>query len=29
MVRLKRKGYSFPELEAKGWLDGWEEDTEE
>ena len=24
MIRLKKKGYEFPELEALGWLDGWE-----
>lgn len=24
MLRLKKKGYEFPELEAMGWLDGWE-----
>jgi hypothetical protein len=24
MIKLKRKGYVFPELEAAGWLDGWE-----
>ena len=31
MVRLKKKGYNFPDLEAKGWLDGWldEEDEDE
>ena len=21
---MKQKGYRFPELEALGWLDGWE-----
>ncbi len=24
MLRMKKKGYEFPELEALGWLDGWE-----
>ena len=26
MLALKKKGYQFPELEAKGWLEGWEDD---
>jgi len=25
MLRLKQRGYSFPFLESKGYLDGWEE----
>ena len=29
MVRLKMKGYNFPELEAKGWLEGWLDDDEQ
>jgi hypothetical protein len=29
MVRLKLKGYNFPELEAKGWLVGWLDEEEE
>jgi hypothetical protein len=30
MVRLKKtKGYEFPGLEEKGWLDGWLEDDDE
>lgn len=27
MLRLKSKGYEFPELEARGWLDGWIDDN--
>jgi len=27
MLRLKAKGYEFPELEAKGWLNGWTDDN--
>ena len=23
MIKLKQKGYEFPELESKGWLEGW------
>lgn len=29
MVRLKKKGYNFPDLEARGWLDGWLDDEED
>jgi len=26
MIELKKKGYKFPELEARGYLIGWEVD---
>ncbi|KAL4493666.1 hypothetical protein ABPG72_004159 [Tetrahymena utriculariae] len=29
MMRLRKKGYDFPTLEAKGWLEGWIEDEED
>jgi hypothetical protein len=29
MVRLKKKGYNFPELEARGWLEGWLDEEDE
>lgn len=26
MMRLRKKGYDFPQLESRGWLDDWIED---
>lgn len=26
---MRKKGYDFPTLEAKGWLEGWLEDEED
>eukprot|EP00335_Anophryoides_haemophila_P000028 CAMPEP_0204821350 /NCGR_PEP_ID=MMETSP1018-20131115/9454_1 /ASSEMBLY_ACC=CAM_ASM_000518 /TAXON_ID=46462 /ORGANISM="Anophryoides haemophila, Strain AH6" /LENGTH=30 /DNA_ID= /DNA_START= /DNA_END= /DNA_ORIENTATION= len=26
MKKLKEKGFDFPDLEEKGWLDGWMDD---
>lgn len=29
MKRLKAKGYNFPDLEERGWLDGWMDEDED
>lgn len=29
MKKLKAKGYNFPDLEEKGWLDGWMDDDDD
>ena len=29
MMKYKKKGFEFPELEAKGWIDDWDEDVDE
>ncbi len=29
MTRLKKKGFNFPELEKRGWLEGWLEDEDD
>ncbi len=29
MMKMKKKGYDFPNLEGKGYLEDWEEKDEE